>query len=130
MAGIEAGERPRARTSTSDELGQDRLAALDEQPPRIGQYRPLRDSADEDRADLGLERGDLAGHGGLRVAELGRGGRKRPVTGDLAEDAETACIEHNEQLYLIKQTPICIYGVRGAKFLLLLPVAQPSCPAA
>ena len=63
-----------------------------------GGREPARAAAALEQLDAGLalERGELLGDGGRRVAERVGGGRDRAAGGELAQDAEAADVEHSE----------------------------------
>ena len=93
-----------------DQAGEDRLGAVDQELPRVGEHDPLGDAPDEQHPRLGLERRDLPGDGGLRVAERVSGGGEGTLPSHLAEHSQTPRVEHYLGLYQAQQTPICIYG--------------------
>ena len=63
---------------------------------------PDRDSETlvQHEAEALLERGDLLGHGGLRVGERVGRRRQRPAVGDLFEDSQATDVEHKQSLYI------------------------------
>ena len=74
--------------------GQDRRAALGQQAAGVGEHRALGDAAHQHRADLGLERGDLARDRRLGVAERLGGRREGPVARHLAQHSQSSSVEH------------------------------------
>ena len=89
---------------------------LHQQLSRRRQADAAGGAVDEPRTGLGLERGDLARHGGLGERErLGRRG-ERSARGDLTEDTQAADVErHVESVYEIRTKIICGYGPQPAR---------------
>ena len=76
------------------ELGQHALGAPDEQPRGGGEGHAPSLALEQCHPDLALERGQVLGDGGGRVAErLGRGG-DRAALGELAQHVQAADVEH------------------------------------
>src|ERR671910_519816 len=76
------------------ELAQDALRALDELLAGRGQAPPAAVALEQRDAGLAFERGELLGDRRRRVAERFRGGSDRAAGGELAQDAESANVEH------------------------------------
>ena len=89
---------------------EDRVGVADEQLAGLGQAHPAGRALDEARAGLGLERGDLAGDGGLGEGERVGGCGEGPGLGDLAQDPEAADVEHDQSVYQSGTKVICVYG--------------------
>ena len=78
------------------ELGQHALGAPDEQPRGGGEDHAAPLALEQRDADLALERGEVLGDRGGRVAErLGRGGDGAAL-GELAQHVQAADVEHCE----------------------------------
>ena len=78
------------------ELGQHALGAPDEQPRGGGEGHAPSLALEQRDADLALERGEVLGDRGGRVAErLGRGGDGAAL-GELAQHVQAADVEHCE----------------------------------
>jgi hypothetical protein len=88
---------------------EDRVGVADQHLARLGQPHAARGALDQARAGFGLERGDLAGDGGLGERErLGRGG-EGAVRGDLAQDPEPSDVEHEQSVYQSDGKIICVH---------------------
>src|SRR4051794_14194292 len=110
---LELGERLELALGRGQAV-EDRVGMADEQLAGLGQPHPAGGALDEPCAGLGLERGDLAGDGGLREGEdVGRGG-ERAVRRDLAQDPETADVKHDQSVYQMSTKIICVYRSAGA----------------
>ena len=66
----------------------------DERAAGVREPHAARPALEQPGARLALERGDLLGHGGLRVVERVGGGREGAPGRDLLEHAQAADIEH------------------------------------
>ena len=106
--GLEGGHPQAAAAQAGDRLqlglrlgqaGHDRLGVAHERLARLGEAHAARAALHEDRAGLALERRDLLRDRRLRERQrLGRGG-ERAAHRDLAQDPETAYVEHHLSLY-------------------------------
>ena len=94
---------------------EDRVGVADEQLAGLGQAHAAGRALDEARAGLGLERGDLAGDGGLGEGERFGGCGEGPGLGDLAQDPEAADVKHDQSVYQSGRKIICVYGLVRAR---------------
>src|SRR5215218_829617 len=93
---------------------EDRVGVAHEELTGLRQAYAARRALDEARARFGLERRDLAGDRGLGEGEhVGRGG-EGTVRGDLAQDPESADVEHDQRVYEMSRKIICVYTWRRA----------------
>ena len=63
-------------------------ACADQPPARVGQLGRPRAAVQQRRPGLPLQRGELLGHRGRRVAERGGGGGDRAALGELPQQAQ------------------------------------------
>ena len=100
---------------------EDRVGVADQQLAGLRQADAAGGALDQPRAGLGLERGDLAGDGGLGERErLGRGG-EGAVRGDLAQDPEASDVEHDQSVYQSGGKIICVYTSPESRMLAMQP---------
>ena len=100
---------------------EDRVGVADQQLAGLGQPHAAGGALDQARAGLGLERGDLARHGGLGEGErLGRGG-EGAVRGDLAQDPQASDVKHVQSVYQSGTKIICVYTSGQSRMLPMHP---------
>jgi hypothetical protein len=92
-AARQAGERLELRLGRRQPV-EDRVGVLEQQLPGERQPDAARAAVDQLRPRLELERGDLARDGGLGERERRGGRRERAAASNLAQDHETADVEH------------------------------------
>ena len=88
------GELGAGGVDAPDDLGR----AVGQQPPGLGEPDPAADPLHQLRAGLGLEPGEVVADRRLRVVQLLRGRRDRPVAGDGVDDAQPHDVEHPSTL--------------------------------
>ena len=98
---------------------QDGLGVPEEDPARLGEPDAARRALEQLGVGLALERGDLAGDGGLREVERLRGRGQRPAAHDLAEDGEARGVEdggstHARSVWLPDETSHLRTWLRGS----------------
>ena len=91
------------------QLGEDRLGVAQQDLAGRRQRHAARVAHEQARAELALQARDLLGDGRLGEGQRRRGIGERAARGDLAEDGEQACVEHNASLSAGEANIIGIY---------------------
>ena len=94
------------------QLGEDRLGVAQQDLAGRRERHAARVAHEQARAELALEARDLLGDGRLGEGQRRRGIGERAARGDLAEDGEQACVEHNASLSVPERNIIGIYPGR------------------
>ena len=94
------------------QLGEDRLGVAQQDLAGRRQRDAARVAHEQPRAELALQARDLLRDGRLGERERRRGIGERAARGDLAEDGEQTCVEHNATLSVREGNIIGIYPRR------------------